>query len=76
MLDTRSTRYESLTTGSYLARAALDPTTDWAAFLGGANDDALWAVLSLWKMADYRKWRGEDASAWLVRVHLDVNIKK
>ncbi|KIJ61760.1 glycoside hydrolase family 76 protein [Hydnomerulius pinastri MD-312] len=65
MLDTHSTRYESLTTGSYLAKAALDPTTDWAAFLGGSNDDSLWAVLSLWKMADYRKWRREDPSAWL-----------
>ncbi|KIY53115.1 Six-hairpin glycosidase [Fistulina hepatica ATCC 64428] len=37
----------------------------WSSAINGANDDAGWIVLSLWKMADYKSARGEDYSAYI-----------
>jgi hypothetical protein len=40
MLASGSDDYENAADTSYIAKAALDPNTDWAKFLGGSNDDA------------------------------------
>jgi hypothetical protein len=40
MLASGSDDYENAADTSYIAKAALEPNTDWAKFLGGSNDDA------------------------------------
>ncbi|KAF8200850.1 glycoside hydrolase family 76 protein [Pholiota molesta] len=65
MLATGTDQYGAVANASYLGKAALNPNTNWQSFIGGANDDAGWIVLALWKMADYKAARGLDSSAFL-----------
>lgn len=65
MLASGSDDYENAADTSYIAKAALEPNTDWAKFLGGSNDDAQWIILALWKIADYKSARGQDSSAYI-----------
>jgi hypothetical protein len=68
MLAAGTTTWSYFATGSYIAKAALDSSTNWASFLGGSNDDSQWVILSLWKMADYVGAHGGDTSPYLVRM--------
>ncbi|KAG9220596.1 hypothetical protein CCMSSC00406_0003695 [Pleurotus cornucopiae] len=65
MLLSGSDAYSETSESSYLARAALDPGTDWNSWLGKYNDDTQWHVLSLWRMSDYRRRRGSDPRPYL-----------
>ncbi|KAG1766937.1 glycoside hydrolase family 76 protein [Suillus occidentalis] len=65
MLASGSDDYEDAADTSYIAKAALEPNTDWAKFLGGSNDDAQWIILALWKIADYKSARRQDNSAYI-----------
>ncbi|KAG2132645.1 glycoside hydrolase family 76 protein [Suillus cothurnatus] len=65
MLATGSDDYKNVADTSYIGKAALEPNTDWAKFLGGSNDDAQWIILVLWKIADYKSARGQDSSAYM-----------
>ncbi|KAJ7057708.1 glycoside hydrolase family 76 protein [Mycena amicta] len=60
MLLTKRTDFDGVADNSYIGRHALNTSTDWQAFTGGFIDDAGWVVLAIWKMADYKLWRGED----------------
>ncbi|KAJ7162294.1 glycoside hydrolase family 76 protein [Mycena filopes] len=60
MLLTKRTDFDGVADNSYIGRHALNTSTDWQAFTGGFIDDAGWVVLSIWTMADYKKFRGED----------------
>lgn len=40
MLATGSNTYGAIAEKSYIGRAALNPSTNWALFLGGSYDDA------------------------------------
>lgn len=40
MLATGNDDFSSLSTGAYLAKAALDSSTDWSSFIAGSWDDA------------------------------------
>lgn len=40
MLLTKSNTYETIADGSYIGRAALNPSTNWVTFFGGSYDDA------------------------------------
>ncbi|KAG8996312.1 hydrolase 76 protein [Tulasnella sp. JGI-2019a] len=37
----------------------------WASTINGSNDDSLWLVLTMWKIADYLTTRGKDATGYL-----------
>ncbi|KAL4268686.1 Meiotically Up-regulated protein [Pleurotus pulmonarius] len=65
MLLSGSDAYTETSETSYLARAALDPGTDWSSWLGKYNDDTQWHVLSLWRMSDYKRRRGADPRPYL-----------
>ncbi|KAH7923716.1 glycoside hydrolase family 76 protein [Leucogyrophana mollusca] len=65
MLATGNNDYGTVADGSYIGKAALNPNTDWASFLGGSNDDSQWVILALWKIADYKAARGLDNSAYM-----------
>ncbi|THV05068.1 glycoside hydrolase family 76 protein [Dendrothele bispora CBS 962.96] len=58
MLATGTDDFSTVADNSFIGRSALNANTNWAALLGGSNDDAGWIVLSLWKMADYKRNRG------------------
>lgn len=74
MLASGSDDYENAADTSYIAKAALEPNTDWAKFLGGSNDDAQWIILALWKIADYKSARGQDGSAYIVDFPLFLKL--
>ncbi|KAF9064957.1 Six-hairpin glycosidase [Rhodocollybia butyracea] len=59
MLETNRTDFDSVADTSFLGSNALIPTTDWSTFTGEFLDDAGWAVLALWRMADYKVAHGE-----------------
>ncbi|EPQ57052.1 Six-hairpin glycosidase [Gloeophyllum trabeum ATCC 11539] len=65
MLAAGSDDYGSVADESWIGKAALNPNEDWNAFLGGSWDDSQWLILALWKIADYKNARGQDASAYL-----------
>ncbi|KAF5393534.1 hypothetical protein D9757_000558 [Collybiopsis confluens] len=50
---------------SWIGKNALNPSTNWNSIINGANDDAGWIVLALWKIADYKSARGQSATAYL-----------
>ncbi|KAJ3786559.1 glycoside hydrolase family 76 protein [Lentinula aff. detonsa] len=54
MLQTGRSDFDGLADNSFLGRNALIPFTDWETFTGPFIDDAGWAVLALWTMADYK----------------------
>ncbi|KAF5373367.1 hypothetical protein D9757_009735 [Collybiopsis confluens] len=59
MLQTGRTDFDGLADTTFLGQAALIPFTDWSTFTGPFVDDAGWAVLALWTMADYKAAHGE-----------------
>ncbi|KIK69484.1 glycoside hydrolase family 76 protein [Collybiopsis luxurians FD-317 M1] len=59
MLQTGRTDFDGLADTTFLGSAALIPETDWSTFTGPFIDDAGWAVLALWTMADYKAAHGE-----------------
>ncbi|KIK67462.1 glycoside hydrolase family 76 protein [Collybiopsis luxurians FD-317 M1] len=59
---------------SYIGRNALNPSTNWNSIINGANDDALWIVIALWKIADYKGARGLSNSAYLNAAATIYNI--
>ncbi|KAG8863997.1 hydrolase 76 protein [Tulasnella sp. 330] len=44
---------------------AMASTIIWEIQVDGSNDDTLWLVLTMWKIADYLQARGRDASGYL-----------
>ncbi|KAJ4492004.1 glycoside hydrolase family 76 protein, partial [Lentinula edodes] len=54
MLQTDRSDFDGLADNSFLGRNALIPSTNWETFTGPFFDDAGWAVLALWTMADYK----------------------
>lgn len=64
MLATGTDEFSTVADSSYIGQCALNPNTNWASVLGGSNDDALWIVLALWKIGDYKGSRGQSTSAW------------
>ncbi|KAJ3887867.1 glycoside hydrolase family 76 protein [Lentinula edodes] len=54
MLQTGRSDFDGLADNSFLGRNALIPSTNWETFTGPFFDDAGWAVLALWTMADYK----------------------
>jgi len=64
MLATGTDDFSTVADNSYIGRIARSGT-NWASVLGGSNDDALWVVLALWKIGDYKSARGQDASAYV-----------
>jgi len=64
MLARNSDEFSTVGASSFIGRAALS-NANWPAILGGSNDDAGWIVLALWKIADYKGARGQDASPYL-----------
>ncbi|EPQ57054.1 Six-hairpin glycosidase [Gloeophyllum trabeum ATCC 11539] len=68
MLATNTDAYAAVAEQSYIGQVALDPSTDWAAdyvyLLDGSNDDSQWIMLAMWRIADYKAARGEDASPY------------
>ncbi|KAN0090859.1 glycoside hydrolase [Tylopilus felleus] len=65
MLLTKSNTYETIADGSYIGRAALNPSTNWVTFFGGSYDDAQWVILALWKISDYKASLGQDYSQYM-----------
>ncbi|KAG6812607.1 hypothetical protein H0H92_001958 [Tricholoma furcatifolium] len=65
MLATGTDDFGSVADESYIGQNALNSDTDWSTVINGANDDAGWIVLALWKIADYKTSRSLDASAYL-----------
>ncbi|CAK5265762.1 unnamed protein product [Mycena citricolor] len=65
MLATGTDQFSAVADQSFLGRSTQDTSAaHWQGIFNGANDDALWIVLSLWKMADYKVARGIDATAY------------
>ncbi|KAF9071688.1 Six-hairpin glycosidase [Rhodocollybia butyracea] len=65
MLGADIDTWSAVSDNCFICQAALNPSTDWVSLLGGANDDSLWVILSLWKIADYKSARGLSNSAYL-----------
>ncbi|KAJ3989131.1 glycoside hydrolase family 76 protein [Lentinula detonsa] len=65
MLGADVDTWSTVADGSYIGKAALSSSTDWASLLGGANDDASWVLMALWKIADYKGARGLSNTAYL-----------
>ncbi|KAJ7497280.1 glycoside hydrolase family 76 protein [Mycena latifolia] len=66
MLATGTDQFAAVADQSFIGKSAQNSdATHWRSILGGSNDDAGWVVLALWKIADYKKARGLDASAYL-----------
>ncbi|KAH7875347.1 Six-hairpin glycosidase [Lentinula edodes] len=65
MLGADVDTWSTIADGSYIGQAALSSSTDWASLLGGANDDAGWVLMALWKIADYKGARGLSNAAYL-----------
>ncbi|KAJ7596592.1 glycoside hydrolase family 76 protein [Mycena floridula] len=59
MLHTGRHDLDGIADDTYIGQHGLNTSSDWQAFTGGFIDDAGWVVLSLWTMADYKKFRGE-----------------
>ena len=64
MLAAGTDEYGSLADNTYIGQAANDPGINWESILDGSNDDAQWIILALWKVADYKSSKGQDASAY------------
>ncbi|KAJ3756735.1 glycoside hydrolase family 76 protein [Lentinula raphanica] len=60
MLQTGRSDFDGLADNSFLGRNALIPFTDWTTFTGPFIDDAGWAVLALWAMAEYKSTRHQE----------------
>ncbi|KAJ7825938.1 glycoside hydrolase family 76 protein [Mycena leptocephala] len=66
MLATGTDQFAAVADQSFIGKSAQDSSTaHWNSILGGSNDDAGWIVLALWKIADYKRARGLNASAYL-----------
>ncbi|KAJ7925284.1 glycoside hydrolase family 76 protein [Mycena leptocephala] len=66
MLATGTDQFAAVADQSFIGKSAQDSSAaHWNSILGGSNDDAGWIVLALWKIADYKQARGEDATAYL-----------
>ncbi|KAK7064757.1 Six-hairpin glycosidase [Favolaschia claudopus] len=78
MLATGTDDFSSLGDNSYLGRTAnLQAETGislWASLLNGSYDDASWIILALWKIADYKRARGLDDSAYLASANTVYGI--
>ncbi|EIW75981.1 glycoside hydrolase family 76 protein [Coniophora puteana RWD-64-598 SS2] len=64
-LAANSDAYANISSLGYLGKNALDASTNWTELLGGSYDDAQWAILSLWRMADYESGHGQDNTPYL-----------
>ncbi|KAJ7837127.1 Six-hairpin glycosidase-like protein [Mycena leptocephala] len=66
MLATGTDQFATVADQSFIGRSAQDSSpAHWNSILDGSNDDAGWIVLALWKIADYKRARGLDASTYL-----------
>jgi len=75
MLATGTDQFAAVADESYIGKSAQDSSTaNWEAIINGANDDALWIVMALWKIADYKIARGLSASAYLASALTIYNI--
>lgn len=63
MLATGTDEFADLGAQSWIGRNALN-NANWDNVYNGANDDALWIVLALWKIGDYKAARGQDSSPY------------
>ncbi|KAJ7725838.1 glycoside hydrolase family 76 protein [Mycena maculata] len=65
MLATGTDQFSAVAAESYIGKSAQnDAASNWNSIINGANDDALWIVLALWKIADYNIARGLSATAY------------
>ncbi|KAJ7043230.1 glycoside hydrolase family 76 protein [Mycena alexandri] len=65
MLATGTDDFGAVADQSFIGKSAQDSSTsNWVSIINGANDDALWIVLALWKIADYKIARGLSATAY------------
>ncbi|KAE9411554.1 glycoside hydrolase family 76 protein [Gymnopus androsaceus JB14] len=60
MLGADIDTWSTIADGTFIGRAAVAgfSSAQWADLIAGANDDAQWVILALWKMADYKSARG------------------
>ncbi|KAJ7462290.1 glycoside hydrolase family 76 protein [Mycena galericulata] len=67
MLATGTDQFSTVADESYIGKAALanSNTAQWNSIINGANDDAGWIILALWKIADYKIARGLTATPYL-----------
>ncbi|KAE9411555.1 glycoside hydrolase family 76 protein [Gymnopus androsaceus JB14] len=67
MLGADINTWSSVADDSYIGRlASLELSSgEWEILLDGSNDDAQWVILALWKIADYKTARGDNADAYL-----------
>ncbi|KAG8986905.1 hydrolase 76 protein, partial [Tulasnella sp. JGI-2019a] len=65
MLAAGTDTYALLDSSNTAIEGQLASTTVWELQVDGSNDDTLWLVLTMWKIADYLQARGKDASAYL-----------
>ncbi|KAG8983968.1 hydrolase 76 protein [Tulasnella sp. JGI-2019a] len=66
MLAAGTDTYALLDSSNTAIEGQLASTTVWELQVDGSNDDTLWLVLTMWKIADYLQARGKDASVYLV----------
>ncbi|KAG9024232.1 hydrolase 76 protein [Tulasnella sp. JGI-2019a] len=65
MLAAGTDTYALLDSSNTAIEGQLASTTVWELQVDGSNDDTLWLVLTMWKIADYLQARGKDASVYL-----------
>ncbi|KAG8873210.1 hydrolase 76 protein [Tulasnella sp. 331] len=65
MLAAGTDTYSVLDSSNTGIEGSLASTTVWTIQVDGSNDDTLWLVLAMWKIADYLQARGKDASSYL-----------
>lgn len=60
MLGADIDTWSTIADGTFIGSAAVAgfSSAQWADLIAGANDDAQWVILALWKMADYKSARG------------------
>jgi predicted alpha-1,6-mannanase (GH76 family) len=64
MLAAASTEFDTIADQTRMGMQANTMSQDWNSFFGGFNDDAQWALLGYWKVADYRDAHGENSAPY------------
>ncbi|KAF7315755.1 Six-hairpin glycosidase [Mycena indigotica] len=78
MLATGGNQWANVADQSYLGRAVAQQkatgVSPWAGIVEGSWDDSQWMIMALWKVADYKRARGLDASAYYTSAQSLYNL--